>query len=401
MMANESETMMSMTPEKERELTSKILERAEIAQMTRQLKIGLNKVSTNKAVKSNTGTNKMGVFLPRKDTKKETTNEENINRSIKKMSPSKNYRSEEKYVLNTSSLNNYNRPATPPRVPPSSSASNMNEIENEQGQERIDNHKFSKPKIPTTPRAANNNALYSSSQPSKILTTPKGKIINIDNKIKDENKNIEGNQNDSGADLLMYLATSPYVSSKTPYDRIPTTPSRNLESAESSLHKLDHDSAVRFSHIKPSISSPQSTFKQTSVLDISGNQASGVFTNSMLDSPTVFITNSPYQRKKKLTSSSQSNNNFNVLQIPTTPSRELRSSPNPNSYLLKTPNFIMGDYVHNIFSPSPKVNFSSSTLPSSSDKYLGSSNSNLTTSSRTVNEFTLSNTSNSRDNSDK
>lgn len=165
----------------------------------------------------------------------------------------------------------------------------------------------------------------------------------------------QDSDNTAGADLLMYLATSPYNKSShngTPMNvRIPTTPRSYHYASQFSLNGntvSTSNDAVRFSHIKPSASSPQSTFKS--------NLLPNFPDESLMDSPSLYLSNnsgsvqatlSPQQRRKPTTNSLHPPSN-----VPTTPSRELNGT---NFNLLRTPNFNMGDYLHNLFSPSPRV----------------------------------------------
>lgn len=346
-------SLMTMSPEKERELTSKILERAQLAQMTRQLKMGLSKVPTGK---SSSNSNSIAVFSsPAKEenqtearlSRKRTSDEEAIQDALRRMSPLKKHLTKDETSIST--LKDYDRPSTPPRVPPSSSASILAEPK----------EKSHSVEISTTPKAVITQPIFLSAQSDKLLMTPKRNVINVSARVQ-ENGNPNSSDNDVAADLLMYLATSPYVSTKTPYERLPTTPSMSLHiNSTSNPNDLDdgeNDAAVRFSHIKPSISSPQSTFKQPALITTSGNSMS--FTDTLMDSPTLYMTTSPSQKKKSSGIASNGYNTNHLSHIPSTPSRELKSSLNPNAFLLKTPNFNMGNYVHNLFSPSPRVNLS-------------------------------------------
>ncbi|EDO16923.1 hypothetical protein Kpol_1020p32 [Vanderwaltozyma polyspora DSM 70294] len=345
-----------MSPEKERELTSKILERAQLAQMTRQLKLGLSKVPTKK--KSNDKSNSIVLPATSDDedeekeremkSRKRTSDAATIKDAITRISPLKKPLLKDSGELNVSPLKDYHRPSTPPRVPPSSSSSAINE--------NFNNEKNSKLEPPSTPKAAVTAPVLLTGNTNRLLVTPKANVVNITGKTPGGQSN-NNNDNDVAADLLMYLATSPYVSSKGNYDKVLSTPSMSINMSSShGPYDREADGAIRFSHMKPSISSPQSTFK-TAPLDYTAG-GTVPFTDVLMDSPTIFMTKSPPQRKKN----NGQNNNLNTdtihsSNVPSTPSRELRSSVGSVAFL-KTPNFNMFDYVHTLFSPSPRVNMS-------------------------------------------
>lgn len=196
-----------MTPEKEQEIASRILERAELAQMTRQLRLNLGKASEKRK------------------------GDPDITEAIRKVSPKKTVDATPKSNSNSSKTKRSATPSPPP--PPPSRDANI-------------------ARSPATPRAT-----------------------------KDD---------DVGADLLMYLATSPGASATTTSNRKgPSTP--NGFSPDGTT--------VRLSHLKNS------------------NVVSPPF--KMNDSPMLYTLRGAH---------------------PTTPGRsDLR--------------FNMGDYVHNLFSPSP------------------------------------------------
>ncbi|CDH09545.1 uncharacterized protein ZBAI_01329 [Zygosaccharomyces bailii ISA1307] len=180
-----------MTPEKEQQIASRILERAELAQMTRQLRLNLGKASEKRK------------------------GDPEISEAIRRVSPKKNSHSTPQRTT-----------GTPPPPPPSRDA----------------------PREPATPNASRDD--------------------------------------DGGADLLMYLATSPCASAK----RGPSTPKA-----------FSPGETLRYSHLKQ-------------------NAASSPFKVS--DSPMLYMVRGAH---------------------PSTPGRnDMR--------------FNMGDYVHNLFSPSPGVN---------------------------------------------
>ncbi|CAR26846.1 hypothetical protein ZYGR_0I01180 [Zygosaccharomyces rouxii] len=210
-----------MTPEKEKQIASRILERAELAQMTRQLRLNLGKASEKRK------------------------GDPDITEAIRKVSPRKTLGATPR---GNSSSNKPKDSGTPPPPPPPSRDANIL-------------------RAPATPRAT-----------------------------KDD---------DVGADLLMYLATSPCASTTTTTNRKgPSTP--NGFSPD--------ETTVRLSHLKNS------------------NPVSSPFKVS--DSPMVYTLRGAH---------------------PSTPGRsELR--------------FNMGDYVHNLFSPSPGFSNGIHTTPLSMEK---------------------------------
>lgn len=404
-----STTPLTMTHDDD-ELATRILERAQIAQMTRNLKLNLSRipqVNNNSRSKSSSPAKKR-ILADKIDL-------ENISPSKRQnISPLKNP------LLKTTALNTSN-----------------DNIMNHNNNNTIHNI------IPSTPRAnSNGSADDSHKTPNNI-----------------EKLGTNSHQHDGGADLLIYLATSPYSHSNTNNNtttnntnkfnsssisadkskfKIPTTP----------LHTtLDTDSQpIRFSNLKTSLTSPQSTLKIPSSHNIHINQPHTnnntttpnlSFNDILLDSPALYLNNntlSPQRRRSNIhINNTNSNNNDNsnsnnnnpnntTNATPTTPSRELTSNNNdsnnannlnnnnnttpniilphrnnltdnliksslPNdkisiidkdkekirgrptnttttttttnngtNNLLKTPNFNMGDYIHNLFSPSPRFN---------------------------------------------
>lgn len=310
---------MQLSPQKEQEIASKILERAELAQMTRQLKLGLSKVATPK--KNNA---KVGIS-PRKNRvspvrmRRLTVNEQS------RISPLKKDRGlvqDDENASPQSPLKKHKRPSTPPGEPRTSKERNNTEKDEAMFVQAV----------PTTPR----------------------------NSSREE---------DVGADLLMYLAASPYTSTKnaahqSPSNLMQQTP-LNLQQGKipvtPSYMPQHNNEAMRYSHMK-SQASLQSTFKVPGMLPASSgahsqHQQSVSHLSSgfseLVDSPSVPLYLSPPSHRRK---ASNGTNHINVpssssaLHVPSTPSRELRSS-----HLLKTPSFNMGDYVHNLFSPSPRI----------------------------------------------
>ncbi|CCD22780.1 Stb1p NDAI_0A06260 [Naumovozyma dairenensis CBS 421] len=473
-----------MSPEKEQELSHKILERAQMAQMTRQLKLGLSKVPQTKLHSSYSASNmRSNTIESHRDTnnnnKQEPNDRENddnneltdskkrsgdaieLTTSINLISPTKKHQSEDinNKSKNTSESKIKNRNESPnnlgyskisksisnkllPQIDiktsedKSTSELTMEEQDKEiSEQDNIDKSTETPSGTPTTPKA-NKNATFSSDNSiafnknnEKIFMTPRrggafgnkkvfggGGITTATTK--------EGGT-EPGADLLMYLATSPYTalrpntssenrngSQNNDEDNNKRTDSNHSDGTDETYvrnrtskipstpssypHHAGADDAIRFSNMKPSISSPQSTFK---VPHSVSNNASIAFSEVLMESPSMYMgtgnhnTNngsqmtsflSPQKRRtsfapvaanmmngNNIHNHTQSQNqtpkytngNGNALlsQVPTTPSRDLLSTSyghnynNMNNNLLKTPNFNMGDYIHNLFSPSPRV----------------------------------------------
>lgn len=389
-----------LSPEKEQEIAQKILERAELAQMTRQLKFGLSKVPTPKSNRvsrlspSNkrkssigSGTIPKEQFLNRLSPKKglpfvhskkqlssNSSNEKlSLNESALK-SLDQNFRTDHNKTLkkeaniiqstamrkSTSRTDLKDIPIVQPNgIRKSNSKTDLKEV-------RIIE--------PTTPGRSSPTAKFQAPSTKYLMMTP-NRNARQENSLHLPNTNNNSHDNEMGADLLMYLAASPYSGNKSPgksqvtatpgrrlsaigISKVPSTPSSALLYRQllTDLHdplQLDEsEQPIRLSHIKASISSPN--------VSLSGNVYSGVnstFTQNMglgdvlLDSPTLFNVVSPSTQKKK----ANVHNNSTLLSMPpTTPSRELKSS-GTTANLLKTPNFNMGDYIYNLFSPSPNV----------------------------------------------
>lgn len=375
------------------DLATRILERAQMAQMTRQLKLGLSQIpkSPSKDGKTYTKIIDNAIKLPNKRSADSNSLE-------KKSSPLK------KQAQIPISTKNYSDKENTTQEPSSPSTSNHN----------------SPMKIPSTPGRSTNHL-----NSHKFLTTPNQKVLRKSNP---SGSNINAGNDDSGADLLMYLATSPYTktSSQSKLNnlmKIPTTPSSNsYMNHTSQSHDGQHSNnnivneendAIRLSAMKPSLSSPQSTFKVPQ-LTAHNNNSSLSYADVLMESPSLYMnsmngTNNGISPQKKKTNPQnqdlQSHNIVPPIIEPTTPSRESSrsihnndnitqsktsnggSTPNKNNAggsgnqrdnlssqpgnnnnnnsnnnnnfnnlnLLKTPNFNMGDYIHNLFSPSPNI----------------------------------------------
>lgn len=334
-----SQEEAQMSPEKEQEIANRILKRAELAQMTRQLKMKLGKVPTSREaspvkVRKRRGDDgcdaeikeAMAKVSPVKKGCVETTLEEGSRSPVKQL---KGW-------------------STPPPAPPASSSSLLRDRGSEQEVPttpgRVRSHHHTVPPVVISSSAGEE----AHSRSMAVLSTPKN---------RSQGRKL-GNESDMGADLLMYLATSPYMPGTTAGQpaSVPSTP-RNYMSGGMALE--DSNDAIRFSHIKHHSSSPQSTFKAPHHLVRHATYTQGhtaqfppSSSELLMDSPAIYMAASSSPQKRR---------QLAPANVPTTPSRELRSS----SHLWKTPNFNMGDYVHALFSPSPRVTSSATSRPSS------------------------------------
>ncbi|SCU93866.1 LANO_0E05006g1_1 [Lachancea nothofagi CBS 11611] len=326
-----------MSPQKEQEIALKILERAELAQMTRQLKMGLSKVATPKKSSRDNARPKTRMSPVK-------LNMPPIARENTRVSPLKRNRADQESELSPNGAEEEHqdktepdaitRPSTPPRS------------------------------VQKTRRRSLHSEREDGTDPAE-LAVPRTPISSRET-------------NDLGADLLMYLATSPYTSAKSTTLQGPQTPSAAVGASQGkilttpSLQQQQHSSgdAVRLSHIKnqpPSSSSssshfgfkvPNHTSSSTAHHETPSHSSSSQF-SEIMDSPQVsfyMTSSSPRKRKGSVpsataaaTTTSTISANTQTLAVPGTPSRELRTAQ-----LLATPNFNMGDYVHNLFSPSPR-----------------------------------------------
>ena len=215
----------------------------------------------------------------------------------------------------------------------------------------------------------NNNSSSSSTNNSNDY------INNDKNKSKSKNtseSNINNNNNDSELDRQASgqvgsgMAVSQEQETMVP---VPTTPSSNPYSSFNQS-STTHNDAERLSHMKPSIGSPQSALRYAYGLPHSGSaQLAELSDDILLQSPSIFLNatdhtafqsqhrSEPVQRKPMVQVQSSDRQ-----ETPKTPSQDqVPSNENMPSAtfsmlnLLKTPNFNFGDYIHSIFSPSPKV----------------------------------------------
>ncbi|KAG0672225.1 E3 ubiquitin-protein ligase arih2 [Maudiozyma exigua] len=379
------------------DLASRILERAQMAQMARQLKLGLSQIPKSPSKDGKTSVKAMDSTI-----KFSNKRSADSNPLEKKSSPLK------KQTQIPISTRIYNDKENTVQDPTSPSTSNMN----------------SPMKVPSTPGRSTNHI-----NSHKFLTTPNQRILKKGN-FSSSNNN--GGNDDTGADLLMYLATSPYTktSSQSKLNnlmKIPTTPSSNSymnhgsqsHSGDNNNHNTNHNAdeendAIRLSAMKPSLSSPQSTFKVPQLVSHNNNSTLS-YADVLMESPSLYMTsmnstnNGISPQKKRINSQNQDSQSHNVIPHiaePTTPSRDSsrttnngdkitqskasnednsihknsgngtnnqrdnlssqsgnnsnnNSNSNANNFnnlnLLKTPNFNMGDYIHNLFSPSPNI----------------------------------------------
>ncbi|QLQ80889.1 hypothetical protein HG537_0E02440 [Torulaspora globosa] len=324
-----------ISPEKEQEIASRILKRAELAQMTRQLKLKLGKVPTSREASPVKVRKRRGDGC-----------DVEIQEAMAKVSPVKKgcveTRADERSRSPVRQLKGW---STPPPAPPASSSSLLPDTSNEQEipatPGRVRTHHHTVPPVVISSSCGED----ASSRSMAVLATPKN---------RSQGRKPGTNESDVGADLLMYLATSPYMAgggaSHQPAS-VPSTP-RNYGAALEDSHD-----AIRFSHIKHHTPPPQSTFKAPTNF-VRHTPQFPPSSSELLDSPALYMAaSSSPQKRRQLAVQPPAN-------VPTTPSRELRSS----SHLWKTPNFNMGDYVHALFSPSPRITSSATSRPNSTQE---------------------------------
>ena len=353
------------------DLASRILERAQMAQMTRQLKLGLSQVPR---------ANRNATQGKREGDEELLANE---------TSPQK------KAAVGNSAAR---RRASPRKAEPATIQRPL----------RASGAMALVPSSPKAHAGADSPLRAMPSTPGRSTNTS-GRFLTTPNRKQHGRRNdAAATDNNAGADLLMYLATSPYTKSSgatiptgsmhqqqklNSLMKIPTTPS---SSSYMNQHAGSNDDAIRLSSMKPTLSSPQSTFKVPQLVSNATNNPSSTLSyhDVLMESPSLYL-NAVQQsaaavspQKRKVTPSH--GQSAMSTSIPTTPSREIAStvqhiqgssSGNSNTQgassaatttsntlglpsastqgnnmsLLKTPNFNMGDYIHNLFSPSPNV----------------------------------------------
>lgn len=342
------------------DLASRILERAQMAQMTRQLKLGLSQIPRTSSDLSQTKRGGDDELLQSETSPQKKTALGSAARKL--TSP----RKAEPATIQRPARTNGQMTLVPSSPKAGSAADSPLRA------------------MPSTPGRSTNTS-------NRFLTTPNRKLHGK----KGEN----ASDNNAGADLLMYLATSPYTKSSGATQvppqgssanqqrlnhlmKIPTTPS---SSSYANHQTSGHDDAIRLSSMKPTLSSPQSTFKVPQLVSNAHSGPSLSYHDVLMESPSLYLnsvqqsTSAISPQKRKVTPSH--GQSVMSTSIPTTPSREVASTVqhitgtsasasnslgvpqatnNPpsqglNMSLLKTPNFNMGDYIHNLFSPSPNV----------------------------------------------
>ncbi|CEP62411.1 Stb1p LALA0_S05e05050g [Lachancea lanzarotensis] len=284
-----------LSPQKEQEIALKILERAELAQMTRQLKMGLGKVTTpKKSLRASPV--KLGVSKATMDGAR--------------VSPLKRRRS----------FGNTLRGAV-----------------GDLGDGITERAKSPTKRVAATPPGS---PVGNARRPSIELTAPQTPRARSSGSANGAGTGTGSEDHELGADLLMYLATSPYTSSsskpgsnthlqapQTPSARIPTTPSA------SQTHLRTQGAAA----------SPHSTFKVPGLAAAHHTTPSHSASNSqfsdIMESPQIslYMPSSTPRKRRGSTVKTGMGSSAQNLAVP------------------GTPNFNMGDYVHNLFSPSPRV----------------------------------------------
>ncbi|CDO94517.1 unnamed protein product [Kluyveromyces dobzhanskii CBS 2104] len=341
--------MSSLSPKKQQELADKILERAELAQMARKLKLGLGKVASPKKSAP------ASIISGSKNKKGTSSGPDSVNIPTSAGRSRARSVSKPNHILESPTRRSAMKP--PSRANASNGGSNNYTSFNATDREnKSANTGADHLSVPNGAKIADDNSL------PEIPSTPKSSSVQYGGGSKVVNE--------EGADLLMYLATSPYASNnQTSNGRrpsassnyggsmvnhgIPSTPmsssyvNQTTVGPESQLNDI-----VRLSHMKEraSSSSPQSTFKQPVMIPSNS-------IHDLMQSPSASMFTSP--RRKLATEDQQ-------LLAPGTPSRiglsaasmtsdQLNDSQSKIGSLLKTPNFNMGDYVHTLFSPSPRI----------------------------------------------
>ncbi|AAS51748.1 ADL172Wp [Eremothecium gossypii ATCC 10895] len=335
-----------LSPQKEQEIASKILQRAELAQMTRQLKLGLSRVASPKkgssAASCPNAVNKTAVLRGPGPRMKDGLGV-CMGAIAGRCSPIKMSRSApaiSRLLLGKAKTG---------------CATTPDEKENEEGQSPAKRHKqgagaadgrggpqrgalmdMIKP-LPSTPKSHREAAPRRPAVGASAGTLPHG-------------------SEDVGADLLMYLATSPYASAAkqhhTSSPRVPMTPSY-LHHASSAgdprpAQAWQHPSPHAVPKMSQNYAAAQAGASPSMLL---GQEAF----HELGDSPGMSMYMSPQTHRLKGNGGyllpTASISDPSVLGDTGRPP----SSQSLTSHLLRTPNFNMNDYVHNLFSPSPRI----------------------------------------------
>ncbi|SSD62057.1 uncharacterized protein SCODWIG_03819 [Saccharomycodes ludwigii] len=237
----------NLSPEKEKEIADKIIQRAELARMTRQLKVGLSKVqSPKKAAIKQQQQMLMSKEFPLKRRKqdvnminsKEVTKnyDHDYENNLSPLKKFKHFKRRNSGCTNddVGTLNDYNN-GTYNGINNNNNNSNnnnnnrsrVNSIVNISSNNSNDLPSFQFP--PSTPKRNNGNKTTKTKkdQRNNNTVTGDGRVDhNSDNnsnniEITDNNDNLDNEDDtqdlsDLGADLLMYLASSPYSTMKQP-----------------------------------------------------------------------------------------------------------------------------------------------------------------------------------------
>ncbi|SCU98701.1 LAFA_0G19680g1_1 [Lachancea sp. 'fantastica'] len=293
-----------LSPQKEQEIALKILERAELAQMTRQLKMGLGKVATPKK-NSRASPVKLGVPTATLD--------------AARVSPLKRRRS-----------------------PGNSGGGVVGDPEREKSPTK---------RVAATPPGS---PLGRARRPSIELTAPQTPQARSSGSATGAGTGNGSEEHELGADLLMYLATSPYTSSSRAgsnsrslsHPQAPQTPSAAVNGGG----RIPTTPSVAQTHLRSqgAAASPHSTFKVPGLAaahhTTPSHSTSNMQFSDIMESPQLsFYMPSSTPRKRR--GSTAKNGAANGLGFTNT----------QNLTVPGTPNFNMGDYVHNLFSPSPRV----------------------------------------------
>ncbi|KAH3680654.1 hypothetical protein WICMUC_000211 [Wickerhamomyces mucosus] len=249
-----------MLKQQEDLVAESILKKVEIAKITRQLKNRLSKTNLNKLNKSNNTNNNNNSNI----SKLSTTNKLNTKRSIDSINS--NHSSQNSIIqfdnktynqLDESPLKKQQFPPSSPIYQPNDDDSN-NAITNDQQQ-------FTIPKTPPQQKIhLNTDLLLSSISTNKTQININSSSPMIKPQINNVNTNtnllstpkrsiITSDLNDEGADLLMFLATSP---SPIQYSKTPSTPSTKSKLTNGNIgnnnNNSSNNSKINLIHNQPS-----------------------------------------------------------------------------------------------------------------------------------------------------